>query len=146
MIRKPFSELGDQVGQGCVGCLTISDHILRDCEFEKTITFVGFQLSFTESRFAITALGSDEYLPSMIGNRGRLQLNGLACSRVCLIQFSGIEKNASQVVLRKGRQRVEFRGLPRLSLGFIKSAKVNNDSRQQIVRGGICRGKFFGAL
>ena len=74
--------------------------MLRDCEFETPITFVGFQLRFTQGRLAVTALRSDEYLPSTIGSTGWLQLSGLACSRVCLIQFSGIKKNASKSDLR----------------------------------------------
>src|SRR5207249_12105169 len=103
LICKPLSGLGNPGGQGGVGCLTISDHILRDRQFETAITFVGFQLSFTQGRLAVTALGSDEYLPSMIGSTGRLQLSGLACSRIRLIQFSSIKKNASQIALRYSR-------------------------------------------
>ena len=36
----------------------------------------------------------------MSASSGRLQLGRLACSRVCLIQFSSIEKNPSQIALR----------------------------------------------
>src|SRR5215471_2493289 len=99
LIRKTLPSLGNQLGQGRVGCLTISDHILRDREFETAITFVGFQSSFRQGRLTVTALGSNEYLPSMIASTGGLQFSGLACSRVCLIQFSGIEKNARQIAL-----------------------------------------------
>src|SRR5262249_54979304 len=114
--------------------------------FETAITFVGFQLCFAQGRLAVTALGSDEYLPSTIASTGRLQLCGLASSRVCLIEFSGIEKNASQIGLGYSRQRVEFHSLPRLSLGLIKPPRINNYSRQQIVRGGIRRRQFFCTL
>jgi hypothetical protein len=121
LIREPFSGLGQQIGQGRVGGLTISDHLLRDGEFETAITFVRFQLRFTQGRLAVAALGGDEYLPSMTGSTGRLQVCGPACGRICLIQFSGIEKNASQIAVRCSRQRVEFHRLPCLTLGLIDS-------------------------
>src|SRR5262249_36766568 len=125
---------------------TISDHMLSDREFETPITFVWFQLRFTQGRRAVPSLGGDEYLPSTIGSAGRLQLGGLACNRICLIKFSGIEKNASQIGLRYNSQRVEFHPLARLTLGLVKSPKVNDQAGQHIVGGRIARRKFFRTL
>jgi hypothetical protein len=65
----------------------------------------------------------------MTGSTGRLQVCGPACGRICFIQFSGIEKDASQIALRYGRQRVEFHRMPCLALGVIKSPQIYDDSR-----------------
>ena len=69
-------------------------------QLESAKAGIGLQLRFAQGRLAVTALGSDEHLPSMAASPSRLQFCGLARNRVCFIEFSSIEKNASQIALR----------------------------------------------
>ena len=82
-----------------------------DRQLETAKAGIGLQLRFAQGCLAVTALGSDEHLESMARSPSRLQFCGLASNRVRFIQFSGIEKNPSEIVLRYGRQRVEFHRL-----------------------------------
>src|SRR5574338_44058 len=94
---------------------------------------VGLQLRFAQGCFAVPALGGDEHLEAMTACTSRLQVSGFAGNRVCFLQFSSIEKDASEIALRDSRQRVEFYRLACLPLWLVESPEINNDSGQQIV-------------
>ena len=146
LIRQLISTVGDDVGQSSICRLTISDHILRNSELETAITFVGFQLRFSQGRRAVAALRSHHRLPSMTGSRGRLQLRRFPCRCICLVQFSGEEESSRQITLRYNRKRIEFHRMASLPLTLIDPPQIKDRSRQQIVCGGICGREFFRAL
>src|SRR3984893_11165051 len=108
--------------------------MLRERELETAIAFVRFQLSFPQRRLTVAALECDQHLESMSGSGGRVQLRRFARNRVRLVQLSLKEKNTSEVVLRRKRQRVQFHRLPGLFFGLIRFTQINDDSRQKIVR------------
>src|SRR5262249_17962095 len=113
---------------------------------ETAITLVGFQLSFSQRRLAVAALGSNQRLPSMAGSRRGLQLRRLPCYGVCLVQFSSEEKNSSQVALRNYGKRVEFNCLATLPLGLIKSPQIDDQTGEHIVGSRIAGRKFLSTL
>src|SRR5262245_49781461 len=108
-------------------------------QFESAEAGIGLHLSFAQGCLTVTALGRYEHLESMGARPGRLQFSGLASNRLRFIQFSSIEKNASEIALRYCRQRIEFHRLTCLTLGFVKTPQVNDNSCQQIVGSGISR-------
>ena len=57
-------------------------------EFETAVAWVRLQLGFAQRRLTVAALHGDQYLESMAGSSGRLQLRGFARSCICLIEFS----------------------------------------------------------
>ena len=126
------------------------DFLVHGCasaSSKRAKAFVRLELRFAQGCLAVAALNSDEHLPSMTGssddgcNSATLRPAASASS-----SFPAIEKDSRQVELRRNRQRVEFHRLPRLTLGLINSPQINDDSRQQIVRSGIGRRKFFRTL
>ena len=89
-------------------------------ELEMAVAWVRLQLGFAQRRLTVAALHGDQYLESMAGSSGRLQLRGFARSCICLIEFSPDEKNAGQIILRRIGKWVQLYCLSGLLLRLIE--------------------------
>jgi hypothetical protein len=95
LIGQPISAIGNEISQCRVCGRAIAAHVLGEGELETAIAFIGLELRFSQRRLTITALDRDEHLVAMIASSGWLQLRCFACYRVCLVQFSRDEKDAT---------------------------------------------------
>src|SRR6266576_6068750 len=119
LISQAILIFGDQLRQRRVRRLPLSTYVVSERMLETSKRHVRLQFCFAQSAFAVISLHRDQHLPSVTRRGSWLYFCHFAPARVCFIQFSRNEKNATEIELRRHRQWVEFYCLAGLALGLI---------------------------